>query len=165
MHNFFPGERPRALATGDHGAGATWGRGPAQPHQAPAAGIFPPEPAGDCERLGHRGEPAPAGRESTVREPGSRPAPDFSQPATGREVERNTPARRTGMKSLALALIRFYQASLSPALPSSCRYYPSCSFYAYQAVEKWGVARGAGLALRRLLRCRPFGSRGFDPVP
>jgi len=69
------------------------------------------------------------------------------------------------MKSAALALIRFYQACLSPVLPSSCRYYPSCSAYAYEAVEKWGACQGARLALRRLLRCRPWGSYGYDPVP
>lgn len=69
------------------------------------------------------------------------------------------------MTTVALALIRFYQACISPALPSSCRYHPSCSAYAYEAVEKWGLVRGARLALARLLRCRPFGSYGHDPVP
>jgi putative membrane protein insertion efficiency factor len=69
------------------------------------------------------------------------------------------------MKFLALSLIRFYQACLSPTLPSSCRFYPSCSEYAYEAVDRWGVRRGTGLALRRLLRCRPWGGHGYDPVP
>jgi putative membrane protein insertion efficiency factor len=69
------------------------------------------------------------------------------------------------MKFATLALIRFYQACLSPMLPSSCRYYPSCSGYAYAAVEKWGLWQGAGMAFRRLLRCRPFGGHGYDPVP
>jgi len=69
------------------------------------------------------------------------------------------------MKFAAQVLIRFYQTCLSPVLPSSCRYYPSCSAYAYEAVEKWGPWRGAGLALRRLLRCRPWGGHGYDPVP
>jgi uncharacterized protein len=69
------------------------------------------------------------------------------------------------MKSLALALIRFYQSTLSPMLPSTCRFYPTCSAYAYEAVEKWGAWRGAGMAFRRLLRCRPFGGFGYDPVP
>ncbi len=66
---------------------------------------------------------------------------------------------------LALAMIRFYQACLSPVLPSTCRFHPSCSAYAYEAVEKWGVWRGGRLALGRLLRCRPWGSYGYDPVP
>jgi uncharacterized protein len=69
------------------------------------------------------------------------------------------------VKSAALGFIRFYQACLSPALPSTCRFYPTCSAYAYEAIEKWGVWRGAGLALRRLLRCRPFAEHGYDPVP
>ena len=67
---------------------------------------------------------------------------------------------------LALGLIRFYQACLSPVMPSACRFYPSCSAYAFEAVEKWGVWRGGRLALGRLLRCRPWSSSyGYDPVP
>ena len=69
------------------------------------------------------------------------------------------------MKFIALVLIKFYQACLSPLIPSACRFYPSCSVYAYEAVEKWGVWRGIRLALGRLLRCRPFGPYGIDPVP
>lgn len=69
------------------------------------------------------------------------------------------------MKSLALGLIRFYQASLSPVLPSSCRYYPSCSAFAYEAVEKWGLRQGVKMAIRRLLHCHPWGGHGYDPVP
>ncbi len=69
------------------------------------------------------------------------------------------------MKFTALGFIRFYQACLSPVLPSTCRFYPTCSAYAHEAVEKWGAWRGAGLAVRRLLRCRPFGGHGYDPVP
>ncbi len=69
------------------------------------------------------------------------------------------------MKSAVLALIRFYQACLSPALPSSCRYYPTCSAYAYEAIRMWGVRRGTRLGFRRLLHCHPFGGCGWDPVP
>jgi uncharacterized protein len=69
------------------------------------------------------------------------------------------------MKFAALVSIRFYQACLSPVLPSTCRFYPTCSVYAHEAVEKWGVWRGLGLAVRRLLRCRPWGGHGYDPVP
>ncbi len=69
------------------------------------------------------------------------------------------------MTSLVLGLIRFYQACLSPLLPSSCRFYPSCSAYAYDAVEKWGVGQGTRMALRRALRCHPLGGHGYDPVP
>lgn len=69
------------------------------------------------------------------------------------------------MKSATLALIRFYQACLSPTLPSCCRFYPSCSAYAYDAVKKWGTFRGVRLAAERFLRCRPWGGQGYDPVP
>ena len=69
------------------------------------------------------------------------------------------------MKYITLALIKFYQACLSPAFPSACRFYPSCSAYAYEAVKRWGVRRGVLLALGRLARCRPFGTHGIDPVP
>jgi putative membrane protein insertion efficiency factor len=69
------------------------------------------------------------------------------------------------MRSVVLGIIRFYQASLSPVLPSTCRFYPSCSAFACEAVEKWGTWRGAGMALRRLWRCRPGGGHGYDPVP
>jgi uncharacterized protein len=61
--------------------------------------------------------------------------------------------------------IRFYQSGISPLLPASCRYTPSCSAYALEALERYGARRGGWLALRRLLRCHPFGSSGYDPVP
>ncbi|HXW14910.1 MAG TPA: membrane protein insertion efficiency factor YidD [Terriglobia bacterium] len=70
------------------------------------------------------------------------------------------------LKLLILGLIRFYQACISPVMPSACRFYPSCSAYAFEAVEKWGAWRGGRLALGRLLRCRPWSSGyGYDPVP
>ena len=69
------------------------------------------------------------------------------------------------MKFAALALIRFYRICLSPLLPSFCRYYPTCSVYAYEAIERYGAWRGVGMALRRVLRCRPGGGYGYDPVP
>lgn len=70
------------------------------------------------------------------------------------------------MKGLLLALIRFYQRSISPGLPPRCRFYPTCSQYAVEAIEKYGPLRGGWLALKRFLRCHPF-YRGdfFDPVP
>ncbi|HEY6291183.1 MAG TPA: membrane protein insertion efficiency factor YidD [Terriglobia bacterium] len=69
------------------------------------------------------------------------------------------------MKALVLALIAFYRTTVSAAIPSSCRFYPTCSAYTYEAVSRWGVRRGARMALRRILRCRPLGSYGYDPVP
>ena len=61
--------------------------------------------------------------------------------------------------------IRVYQLAVAPVLPPSCRYYPSCSHYAVEAVALHGPWRGSGLALRRLLRCHPWGGSGYDPVP
>lgn len=62
-------------------------------------------------------------------------------------------------------LIVAYRRWLSPALPARCRFYPSCSAYALEAVARHGAVRGTGLALRRLLRCHPFHPGGYDPVP
>ncbi|MDP4152697.1 MAG: membrane protein insertion efficiency factor YidD [Bacillota bacterium] len=69
------------------------------------------------------------------------------------------------MKKLMIALILFYKKQISPFLPSSCRYVPSCSQYAIEAIETHGVFKGGVLALWRILRCNPFGKGGFDPVP
>ncbi len=62
-------------------------------------------------------------------------------------------------------LVRAYQRLVSPALPRACRFHPSCSEYAAIAIERHGAARGSWLALKRLLRCHPLGTSGYDPVP
>ncbi|MDI9470914.1 MAG: membrane protein insertion efficiency factor YidD [Bacillota bacterium] len=67
------------------------------------------------------------------------------------------------MKRLLLGLIRAYQRELSPQLGASCRFVPTCSEYAAQAIEAYGVLCGLGLALWRILRCNPFGKGGYDP--
>ena len=64
-----------------------------------------------------------------------------------------------------LLLIRSYQLVLSPMLPASCRYVPSCSAYAAEAVERYGAVRGGWMAARRIARCHPFRPGGYDPVP
>jgi putative membrane protein insertion efficiency factor len=69
------------------------------------------------------------------------------------------------MKKLLLMFIRFYRQSISPVTPPSCRFTPTCSEYAWEAIEKYGAARGGYLAARRLLKCHPFHAGGFDPVP
>ena len=70
------------------------------------------------------------------------------------------------MKKLLLFLIRFYQRNISPAFPARCRFRPTCSHYAYEAITKYGAIKGGYLALRRLLRCHPFYKGNyFDPVP
>jgi putative membrane protein insertion efficiency factor len=66
---------------------------------------------------------------------------------------------------LLIALIRVYQLTLSPLLGGACRFTPSCSAYAREALEIHGARRGSWLALRRLARCHPLGSSGYDPVP
>ena len=70
------------------------------------------------------------------------------------------------MKKLLVKLILFYQNAISPWFPARCRYTPTCSEYARQAIEKYGAAKGGLLALKRFLRCHPFTRRDpFDPVP
>ena len=66
---------------------------------------------------------------------------------------------------LLILLIRFYQQVISPHLGANCRYTPTCSAYAIQALQKHGLLKGSWLALRRILRCNPWGGAGYDPVP
>lgn len=93
---------------------------------------------------------------------------DIAQP-TGRKavnVMQNV-ARylRKAIVMLLLLPIRFYQTAISPLTPPSCRFVPTCSEYAKEAIIKHGPAKGLWLALRRLLRCHPWGGSGYDPVP
>jgi len=69
------------------------------------------------------------------------------------------------MKNLLLILIKFYQYVISPLTGRNCRYYPTCSAYAIEALEKYGCLKGTTLAVKRVLRCHPFHAGGFDPVP
>ncbi|MFP4623360.1 MAG: membrane protein insertion efficiency factor YidD [Gemmatimonadota bacterium] len=69
------------------------------------------------------------------------------------------------MARLLLMVIRAYRRFVSPVMPPSCRYLPTCSAYAEEAVRRHGAGRGGWLALRRLLRCHPWGGSGYDPVP
>lgn len=69
------------------------------------------------------------------------------------------------MKYIALGLLRLYKFVLSPLLPAACRYQPTCSEYAREAVERYGAIRGTVMAVRRLSRCHPFREGGYDPVP
>ena len=68
------------------------------------------------------------------------------------------------VRRLVIGLIEVYRRYLSPMLPPTCRYTPSCSLYTVQAIEKYGVLRGLFMGFRRLLRCHPFARGGFDPV-
>ena len=69
------------------------------------------------------------------------------------------------MRNPALAAIKLYQLAVSPYLPGLCRHTPSCSNYSYEAISKHGFLRGSWLTIKRLGRCNPFGSSGYDPVP
>ncbi|MBF0449405.1 MAG: membrane protein insertion efficiency factor YidD [Candidatus Magnetomorum sp.] len=69
------------------------------------------------------------------------------------------------MKYILLKTIRFYQFAISPFFPSVCRFYPTCSAYACQAISKYGAFKGLYLSIHRILRCHPFHPGGFDPIP
>ena len=69
------------------------------------------------------------------------------------------------MKGVVISAIGLYQSAVSPYLPRACRHTPTCSQYTSAAVAKYGVAKGAWLGLRRIGRCRPLGTSGYDPVP
>lgn len=69
------------------------------------------------------------------------------------------------MKRLVLLVIRFYQRFISPGLPPACRFYPTCSEYGYEAIERYGIIKGGIMAVRRIARCHPFHPGGYDPVP
>ncbi len=78
-------------------------------------------------------------------------------------VERRRP--RGAVARGSLGVIRLYRLVVSPVLPPACRFLPTCSAYAMEAIERHGAAKGAWLAIRRLLRCHPFHAGGYDPVP
>ena len=69
------------------------------------------------------------------------------------------------MKRLLMALVRFYRRFISPYTRPSCRFIPTCSQYALEALEKYGALKGGWLAFKRILRCNPFHKGGYDPVP
>jgi uncharacterized protein len=68
-------------------------------------------------------------------------------------------------ENIAVAFVRFYQAAIRPLLPNTCRFEPSCSAYAIEAIRKYGALKGSWLGFRRILRCHPWGGHGYDPVP
>ncbi len=69
------------------------------------------------------------------------------------------------VRRILIGLVRVYQVGISPLTPPSCRYTPTCSAYAVEALERHGALRGGWMAVRRIMRCHPWGGSGFDPVP
>jgi putative membrane protein insertion efficiency factor len=69
------------------------------------------------------------------------------------------------MKGVILLFILFYQKFISPIKPRTCRYYPTCSQYTYQAIEKFGLVKGLYYGMKRVFRCHPFAKGGYDPIP
>lgn len=69
------------------------------------------------------------------------------------------------MKYLLILLIQFYKRSISPLFPPSCRYTPTCSQYALEAIQRYGAFKGGWMAIKRIFRCHPWGGSGYDPVP
>ncbi|MDE7109414.1 MAG: membrane protein insertion efficiency factor YidD [Muribaculaceae bacterium] len=69
------------------------------------------------------------------------------------------------MSRILIFLVRFYQRAISPMFPPACRYTPTCSQYAVEAIRKYGALKGSVLAAKRLARCHPWGGSGYDPVP
>lgn len=76
-------------------------------------------------------------------------------------------AKRAGQLPVLIScvMIRIYQKCISPLFPPSCRYYPTCSQYAFQSLKKYGFIKGCFLSIKRILRCHPFHEGGYDPVP
>jgi putative membrane protein insertion efficiency factor len=68
-------------------------------------------------------------------------------------------------KKILISVIRFYQVAISPIKPPSCRFYPTCSHYGLEAVQRFGALKGGWLTLKRILKCHPFHPGGIDPVP
>ncbi len=83
----------------------------------------------------------------------------------GAEGDGDASVRPGPVARAALGVIRFYQRGISPMLPPSCRYVPTCSTYGHEAIAKYGILKGGRLAIWRVLRCNPFGRSGYDPVP
>jgi len=69
------------------------------------------------------------------------------------------------MKTILIGLIKIYQKVISPLTPPTCRFYPTCSHYGVEAIQKHGALKGSWLAIRRISKCHPFHEGGFDPVP
>lgn len=161
-------ERTRREPSGPHGTHRRGQRGASESREAQGAGGISIKPGFDPSRLGHRSESPQRCSQSSFHDPnaGVDAAPSRACCAAFEAHNSGDAHSAPGLlKTIVLALISFYRVTLSAAIPSSCRFYPTCSAYAYEAVSQWGIRRGIWLAIRRVVRCRPFGSFGYDPVP
>jgi hypothetical protein len=161
MHGLYPTQWVTAIPFRGHHTRASREGRIAQSAEAPFARGIPTAPRTPARRLGHTGESPRVGGEGAISDSGRGGFEAFPEPASSGSFR----GVAHQVKFITLGLIKFYQACLSPLMPSSCRFYPSCSAYAYEAVERWGAWRGIRLALGRFVRCRPFGPYGIDPVP
>ncbi len=95
------------------------------------------------------------------------PVPETEPESVEEPRLRDLPFKLTNIpKFICLGLIRLYQMTISRLIPdNTCRFYPTCSHYGYQAIYKYGVLRGVPMAIWRILRCNPFNPGGYDPVP
>jgi len=161
MHHFLPLERLTSHAPGHYDAEGAWQGCGSQSDSASLARGFSPESVGDPARLGYRAESSPHCCRTPFSGPGARDSALVSKRSA---LELRSAASRV-IQIAVLLLIRVYQVFLSPLFLPACRFQPTCSAYAYEAVQEWGVWRGLGFALQRLLRCHPFGGYGYDPAP
>ena len=119
--------------------------------------------------MGHCNSSTQLGGYSGFCADGARPDETAAASGHGSRLERQTggvnSASRKAAVWMLLLLVRFYIAFLSPFFGGACKFHPSCSNYAYEAIRLHGAKRGLALAGKRLLRCRPFTKGGFDPVP
>jgi putative membrane protein insertion efficiency factor len=178
MYDLLSAERVTAHTRGHYHSEGTRQSSDPQPCATPNPRSGPPQSGEPGCGLGRGREPSGAGGRGGIRQIKAGAAAAFPQGASrfgatsGRaEADRSgepvTHAPGTGRTGtlLALALIRFYQSCLSPLIPAGCRFYPTCSEYAHEAIAQYGLARGVRMAGARLLACRPWGGWGFDPVP
>ena len=93
------------------------------------------------------------------------PHSESNQAEAGKRRRSFADVLRSVLIAVPLLLIRFYQKCISPITPASCRYTPTCSQYAVEALKKYGLFKGGWLAFKRILRCHPWGGSGYDPVP
>lgn len=175
MYRLLSIERTRPQPSGSDGARGGGQRAAPQSAEAAGARSLPFESSLDSRRMGYRGEPAQGRGAGGFRQLDAGTVAalplrasagcDCAGHAAGDRSWISGAGTASFLKRFVLAAIGFYRAAISATLPSSCRFYPSCSVYAYEAVSVWGLRRGLGLTLKRLGRCRPFGPYGYDPVP